>query len=122
MKPGRCLAEQVGVKAPGRPSGMAFLPWKRSSVVAVCMPSLFLSLSEIVGSLSPTLMVIGSSFRVRQEAYCQCNQGCGGGTAKHPKTPDAARSKVPEACFNAYYTDSGPGTSWSAIPFGACGP
>ena len=32
-KPGRCLAEQVGVKAPGRPNNTTVLPLNRSSVV-----------------------------------------------------------------------------------------
>ena len=38
--PGRCLAEQVGVKAPGTENSTTFLPLKISSVLIACTPSL----------------------------------------------------------------------------------
>ena len=60
LKPGRCLAEQVGVKAPGRANSATFLPPKKSSVVTGLGPSAVASVRVTLGSLSPTLMVMGS--------------------------------------------------------------
>ena len=57
-KPGRCLAEQVGVKAPGTANSTTFLPLNSSSVVISAMPSLPRYLNFADGTLSPTLMVI----------------------------------------------------------------
>src|SRR5262245_9560874 len=56
--PGRCLAEQVGVKAPGRANSTTVLPLNRSSVEMVWMPSEFLYFRFVAGILSPTLMVM----------------------------------------------------------------
>ncbi len=50
-KPGRCFAEQVGVKAPGRANSTAFLPLKISSVEGVCMPSLSMVFTRDRGNL-----------------------------------------------------------------------
>ena len=57
MKPGRCLAEQVGVNAPGRPNRTTFLPLNISSVVMSLMPSLVMCFSLTEGTLSPTLII-----------------------------------------------------------------
>src|SRR5690349_25010969 len=61
-KPGRCLAEQVGVKAPGRPNSTTFLPLKKSSVCTSFTPSGVICLSLTDGILSPTLMVMAFPF------------------------------------------------------------
>src|SRR5208282_559903 len=58
MKPGRCLAEQVGVKAPGSANSTTFLPLNISSVVMSLMPSAVMCLSLTEGILSPTLIAI----------------------------------------------------------------
>src|SRR5690606_24445705 len=63
MKPGRCLAEQVGVKAPGRAKTTTFLPPNSSSVETSLMPSAVFILSFVLGILSPTLIVMGASLR-----------------------------------------------------------
>src|SRR5579859_1535644 len=59
LKPGRCLAEQVGVNAPGSANRATFLPPKNSSVVTGLGPSAVAKVSVTLGSLSPTLMVMG---------------------------------------------------------------
>src|SRR5262249_33172178 len=56
-KPGRCLAEQVGVNAPGKAKNATFLPLNRSSVEMSRGPSLVMILSFIDGILSPTLIM-----------------------------------------------------------------
>src|ERR1700754_386272 len=58
LKPGRCLAEQVGVKAPGTANRATRLPAKTSSVFTGLGPSAVASDSFTLGSLSPTLMVM----------------------------------------------------------------
>src|SRR5688572_1913581 len=57
-KPGRCLASQVGVNAPGTENSTTRLPLNSSSVVIFCGPSLLMTCSEPAGNLSPTLMLI----------------------------------------------------------------
>src|SRR6185437_10207133 len=58
LKPGRCLAEQVGVNAPGSAKSATFLPLKSSSAPIGLGPSGVASVTVTLGSLSPTLMVI----------------------------------------------------------------
>src|SRR5579859_4635937 len=58
LKPGRCLAEQVGVNAPGSANSATFLPPKNSSVVTGLGPSAVARVRVTLGSLSPTLMVM----------------------------------------------------------------
>src|SRR5688572_33463572 len=69
MKLGTCLAEQVGVKAPGRAKIAIFLPFTMSSTLKVLGPTLqplpstsMNSCRVPSGSLSPTLIVISDSF------------------------------------------------------------
>src|SRR5260370_17696545 len=62
--PGTCLAEQVGVKAPGTAKSTTFLPLKNSSVVTSLTPSGVISLNFADGTLSPTLMVMAFPFLV----------------------------------------------------------
>jgi len=57
-KPGRCLAEQVGVKAPGTANSTTFLPLKNSVLSTSFMPSGVICFIFAAGILSPTLMVI----------------------------------------------------------------
>src|SRR6185437_8546074 len=59
LKPGRCLAEQVGVKAPGRANSATRLPLKNSSVLTGLGPSAVAWVRVTFGSLSPTLIVMG---------------------------------------------------------------
>src|SRR5215471_3339444 len=55
-KPGTCLAEQVGVKAPGRAKATTFLPaGNSSSVVTALGPSGPIMRRVALGTLSPTL-------------------------------------------------------------------
>src|SRR5215475_8136022 len=61
-KPGRCLASQVGVKAPGTENSTTVLPLKSSSVVMSFGPSLVIRLSLPAGMRSPALMAIRISF------------------------------------------------------------
>src|SRR5476649_1972155 len=57
-KPGTCLAEQVGVKAPGSAKATTFLPGaKSSSVVTGLGPSGPIVRSVALGTLSPTLAI-----------------------------------------------------------------
>src|SRR6185437_15152184 len=57
-KPGTCLAEQVGVKAPGRAKATTFLPGaNNSSVVTALGPSGPIPRSVAWGTLSPTLTI-----------------------------------------------------------------
>jgi len=65
MKPGKCLAEHVGVKAPGSAKTATFLPAKKSSVFTGCGVPPFISMSIAEGSLSPTLMamIVSSDFQ-----------------------------------------------------------
>ena len=60
-KPGRCLAEHVGVKAPGSPNRATSLPLKMSSVPMASGPSAPMTLRLTDGIRSPTLMVIEES-------------------------------------------------------------
>ena len=57
-KPGRCLALQVGVKAPGTANSTTFLPLNISSVEISLGPSEVPCISFMDGMESPTLMVI----------------------------------------------------------------
>ena len=57
-KPGRCLALQVGVKAPGTANRTTFLPLKISSVEISFGPSAVATISFMDGILSPTLIVM----------------------------------------------------------------
>jgi hypothetical protein len=59
LKPGRCLAEQVGVKAPGTANSATVLPLKMSSVVTGAGPSAVLVMKVAAGSVSPTLIAMG---------------------------------------------------------------
>ena len=61
-KPGRCLASQVGVNAPGTENSTTFLPLKSSSVVMSFGPSLVIVLSVPAGMRSPALIAIRVSF------------------------------------------------------------
>src|ERR1700761_3322881 len=58
LKLGRCLAEQVGVKAPGSANSATFLPANSSSVVTGLGPPSCISVKVADGILSPTLMVM----------------------------------------------------------------
>src|SRR5476649_1730548 len=60
MKPGRCLAWQVGVKAPGTENNTTLRPLNSCSVVMFDGPSLVICLSVAAGTRSPTLIVIVS--------------------------------------------------------------
>ena len=53
-KPGRCLALQVGVKAPGTAKSATRLPLKRSSVEISCGPEAVAVISFIDAMVSPT--------------------------------------------------------------------
>src|ERR1700712_151537 len=57
-KPGRCLALQVGVKAPGTANKTTFLPLKISSVEISFGPSAVATINFMDGIVSPTLIVI----------------------------------------------------------------
>src|SRR4030095_1904161 len=57
-KPGRCLAEHVGVNAPGTENSTTFLPLNRSSVETGSGPFAPLRTNWPFVILSPTLMVI----------------------------------------------------------------
>src|SRR3978361_1639674 len=57
-KPGKCLALQVGVKAPGTANSTTFLPLKMSSVDTSFGPSGVAIISFIDGIVSPTLIVM----------------------------------------------------------------
>src|SRR5690242_16211687 len=59
-KPGRCLAEQVGVNAPGSANSTVLPLPKISSEVISFIPSLVMVLSFTDGILSPTLMAMGA--------------------------------------------------------------
>src|SRR5215469_13318259 len=73
-KPGTCLAEQVGVKAPGSANSATFLPEKKSSVfTGVGLPSC-ISIRVAEGILSPTLIVMNVSVLKRSADF-----GCGCG-------------------------------------------
>ena len=58
-KPGRCLAEQVLVKALGRPNRATNLAPKRSSDEIAVGPSAPMTKSSKLGTRTPMLMVIG---------------------------------------------------------------
>src|SRR5581483_1816749 len=60
-KPGRCLASQVGVNAPGTENNTTFLPLKRSSVETSFGPSLVITLRVPEGIRSPTLIAMRAS-------------------------------------------------------------
>src|SRR3546814_1074603 len=57
-KPGRCLAEQVGVKAPGTENSTTFLPLNSSSVEISLMPSSVFTRNAALGTRSPTWIVM----------------------------------------------------------------
>src|SRR5258706_1559680 len=64
MKPGRCCIEQVGVNAPGTANSTAFLPANSSPVdTSDILPSTIV-LIFTSGTLAPTAIGIGESFRV----------------------------------------------------------
>src|SRR5580698_9435305 len=56
--PGRCLALQVGVKAPGTANSTTFFPLKISSVDTSFGPSAVAIISFIDGIVSPTLIAM----------------------------------------------------------------
>src|ERR1700690_2238254 len=56
--PGKCLALQVGVKAPGTANSTTFLPLNISSVATSFGPSAVAIISFIDGIASPTLIVM----------------------------------------------------------------
>jgi hypothetical protein len=60
VNPGKCLALQVGVNAPGTANSTTFLPLKISSVEVSLGPSAVAIISFMDGIWSPTLIVIGS--------------------------------------------------------------
>src|ERR1700722_11782846 len=63
LKLGRCLAEQVGVKAPGTAKIATFLPLSSWSVVSGPGPSGPKVVKLAAGTLSPTLIVMSSLLR-----------------------------------------------------------
>src|ERR1700761_3760349 len=63
LKLGRCLAEQVGVKAPGTANSATFLPANSASVVSGPGPSAPKGVNVAAGTLSPTLIVMSSLLR-----------------------------------------------------------
>src|SRR5512142_2264444 len=74
--PGTCLAEQVGVKAPGRAKATTFLPGaNNSSVVTALGPSGPIVRSVAWGTLSPTLTIsrapLQSRLRTLGKAGCR---------------------------------------------------
>src|SRR6185312_11920547 len=71
-KPGRCLASQVGVKAPGTENSTTFLPLNRSSVETSFGPSLVISLSVPEGMRSPTLIAMDNLLRLTLEKAQAC--------------------------------------------------
>src|SRR5579863_9861198 len=56
LKPGRCLAEQVGVKAPGTANSATFFPANSSSLEIGFGPSAPKVVNVALGTLSPALM------------------------------------------------------------------
>src|SRR5262245_58894765 len=91
MKPGRCFASQVGVKAPGTENRTTVLPLKSWSEVRVSGPSLPITLREPAGSLSPTLIVIANLLWenhlpgiVTQERYDQATPATNGPSQSAP--------------------------------------
>src|SRR6185437_13264252 len=64
-KLGMCRLVQVGVKAPGTANSATFLPLNTSSVVFGLGPSDVITRKVALGSLSPTLMGMGSSLWLR---------------------------------------------------------
>src|SRR5579859_829857 len=58
LNPGRCLAEQVGVNAPGTANRATVLPLSSSSVVMGLGPSGPKVVKVALGTVSPALMVI----------------------------------------------------------------
>src|SRR5450432_1405741 len=65
--PGKCLALQVGVKAPGTANSTTFFPLKISSVDTSFGPSAVAIISFIDGIVSPTLIVMSCSLPERDE-------------------------------------------------------
>src|SRR5271170_1362951 len=57
-KPGKCLASQVGVNAPGTENRTTVLPANSCSVVIFCGPSEVMRVNAPSGILSPALIVI----------------------------------------------------------------
>src|SRR4051794_19479254 len=74
-KPGKCLALQVGVKAPGTANSTTFLPLKMSSVEVSFGPSGVAIISFIDGIVSPTLIVM--TLLVPQ-IRCRCEPAAAG--------------------------------------------
>ena len=72
-KPGRCLAEQVGVNAPGTAKSTTFLPLNRSSVETSFGPSAVARISFIDGMASPTLIWLMSEYP--QWSGCRSRRG-----------------------------------------------
>src|SRR3954451_3435612 len=67
-KPGRCLASQVGVKAPGTENRTTFFPLNNSSVVTSLGPSLVIVLSLPAGMRSPALIAMSHLQLMYKEA------------------------------------------------------
>src|SRR5271170_6051926 len=64
-KPGKCLASQVGVNAPGTENSTTVLPANSCSVVTFCGPSEVMRVNAPSGILSPALIVIALSSKIR---------------------------------------------------------
>src|SRR6185503_16527214 len=77
VNPGRCLAEQVGVNAPGTANRATFLPVKSSSVLIGRGPSGPKVVKVALGTLSPTFraMVVSSLGRKGHRAGRAPRQG-----------------------------------------------
>jgi hypothetical protein len=58
LNPGKWVAEQVGVKAPGTPKMTAFFPPNNSAVVFAYNPSALMNLRVAAGNLDPTFKAI----------------------------------------------------------------
>src|SRR5271170_7910454 len=67
--PGKCLASQVGVNAPGTENSTTVLPANNCSVVIFCGPSEVMRVNAPSGILSPALMVIEFSPAIRLSAH-----------------------------------------------------
>src|SRR6202034_4317678 len=68
-KPGKCLASQVGVNAPGTEKNTTVLPANNCSVVIFCGPSEVMRVNAPSGILSPALMVIEFSPAIRLSTH-----------------------------------------------------
>src|SRR4029078_479886 len=119
-KPGKCLAEQVGVKAPGNAKSTTLFPLKTSSVVTSFGPFSVMMCSFAEGILSPTLMVIFVSL----VAYDAGNgdRPAALGSSKHPAPGFGREARYPPALAKACNTASLVRISGSVTPSGAPGP